>query len=169
MPTAIRATLPSHLSPNLPRKLPYPQNRHDGSALGTPVSFSKDCQFNPQVQKAILRLLERDKYCTDCKKVRECGYWDERAGKLVRTYMHCSKCRLDHPRCLFSKHQRSIPHNNTRVCIGREGSLRLCSHTAIKWPQATSSSFPKCGLNTEGDELLRCHYKSHLTSCRTFP
>ncbi|KAK1764002.1 hypothetical protein QBC33DRAFT_613427 [Phialemonium atrogriseum] len=78
-------------------------------------------------------LLDRDigEYCADCRAMRTSPTWNEKLSRLTATYMHCSGCRCDHPVGLFSRGQRRAPPRS-RICIGREGFVRLCNHKVVK-------------------------------------
>lgn len=54
-------------------------------------------------------------------------------------YLHCSRCRADHPACLFSRIQRQCPHG-VRYCIGQEGYLQICEHKTLFWLQIMDHS-----------------------------
>lgn len=53
-------------------------------------------------------------------------------GRAV--YLHCSGCGEDHASGYFSATQRALP-STSRICIGREGFIRLCEHKTMKWEE----------------------------------
>ncbi|KAB5513353.1 hypothetical protein GE09DRAFT_1162665, partial [Coniochaeta sp. 2T2.1] len=46
--------------------------------------------------------------------------------------LYCSGCRCCHPTRAFSVQQRVVTWDK-RVCIGREGVLRICEHRSVSW------------------------------------
>jgi len=47
-------------------------------------------------------------------------------------YLHCAGCGEDHAAGYFSVRQRQLPPTQ-RLCIGREGFVRLCEHRVVRW------------------------------------
>ncbi|KAK3364570.1 hypothetical protein B0T25DRAFT_576806 [Lasiosphaeria hispida] len=78
--------------------------------------------------KPILRpLLQKDLYCQTCRNTGP-----EAELRLRTKLLYCSGCRTNHPAGLFSHGQRYGP-SDTRICIGREGNIRICDHMVITW------------------------------------
>lgn len=73
---------------------------------------------------AMAQLLNRDAYCPPC----QVGHLS--CASLLRNYMHCGGCGLDHSATLFSAAQRRADRA-VRVCIGLEGHIRLCEHATV--------------------------------------
>jgi hypothetical protein len=123
----------------------------------------------PKIQKELLRLLERDKYCEGCKAARQRYDWDERVERLLKTYLHCFACHYDHPACLFPPDERV--DSNKRACIAHKGAIRLCGHSKLTWSRAIeqATTFPVCRAGVMGLRVLQCHDGSHQTSCRALP
>ncbi|KAM7186003.1 hypothetical protein V8F33_012066 [Rhypophila sp. PSN 637] len=49
---------------------------------------------------------------------------------------HCDGCHAHHPRAAFSQSQWDEPHKDGeggKICIGRQGQVRLCEHVRIGW------------------------------------
>ncbi|KAI0381282.1 hypothetical protein F5Y04DRAFT_280814 [Hypomontagnella monticulosa] len=46
--------------------------------------------------------------------------------------LHCAGCKGDHPVYMFSSSQRQAPAAD-RICIGREGNIKLCQHKSLQW------------------------------------
>ncbi|KAK4211940.1 hypothetical protein QBC37DRAFT_289035, partial [Rhypophila decipiens] len=122
------------------------------------------------VRKTVSDLLAGDETAKQCES---CGV-HQTSGQVRRTLEHfrkqslwCSGCRKSHSLLFFSAAQRddAIP-NSQRICIGREGKMRLCSHEAISWDELERN-----GEDLENDrakggslyqEIMRtCRHKSH--------
>ena len=111
--------------------------------------------------------LQRDLegYCGDCRAARVASTWAKRNHELLGRCLHCSGCNTTHPRVLFSRNQRDRVPKNDRICIGREGHIRLCEHKVIKWrgissvAKILSSIHWKCAPTAQ---VLRCSHESHL-------
>src|SRR5512140_1183769 len=59
------------------------------------------------------------------------NYQAETEGTMVE-YLHCSGCDEDHAAGYFSRTQQYQPAA-TRLCIGRQGFIRLCEHKTVHW------------------------------------
>lgn len=103
-------------------------------------------------------LLQRDAFCQPC----QVAIGTEDSGHSTRTRLqqtlYCGGCKRHHPMILFSVAQRWNT-DEQRVCIGREGYIRLCQHKTLSW------------LNIEevlngGDRMLtlQCGHNSHRKS-----
>ncbi|KAK3379638.1 hypothetical protein B0T24DRAFT_695498 [Lasiosphaeria ovina] len=53
-------------------------------------------------------------------------------GDTPVMYLHCAGCGEDHAAGYFSAKQRALPPE-LRLCIGREGFVRICDHTTVQW------------------------------------
>jgi hypothetical protein len=88
-------------------------------------------------------------------------------ARLTSHYMHCSGCRVDHPVGLFSAAQRRVP-SRKRVCIGREGFVRLCDHKVVTWVKVASIAMEITKPDTGSEELditidlFQCLDNSHF-------
>lgn len=83
--------------------------------------------------------LRRDLLCANCQR----GYTNRKTSGLsvackFSTYegdnqwLHCSGCEVDHLSTVFSAEEAKKPCNE-RLCIGRQGYVRLCKHEVITW------------------------------------
>lgn len=89
-------------------------------------------------------------------------------------YVYCSGCKLWHPKLAFSPaQQREGP--NERICIGREGVLRVCEHLSIPWTDIEARiaqarvAFPQdWRLFMAALEQIEfvCKDESHVLPCR---
>ena len=135
-------------------------------------------QFQPWVSPHIGRmhqemklLISRDlhEYCKACQEARRGPSGDDRFQSLIAEHMHCSGCHADHPRGLFSTWQRLAPAKS-RICIGHEGYVRLCSHSILPWSAVmaagASATFPHIEAhrtNATREIVLReCRHDSHF-------
>ncbi|KAB5546928.1 hypothetical protein GE09DRAFT_1223955 [Coniochaeta sp. 2T2.1] len=84
-----------------------------------------------EVQKPI----RQDMFCQGCLtsiNAEELGTVYGAAKKRLEEPMYCAGCARDHPAMLFSISQRG-KGSNERVCIGREGCVRICAHKVLYW------------------------------------
>ena len=119
-------------------------------------------------KKKLAPLLERDihELCSGCRRARAAPDWERRYNRLTLEYMHCSGCQCDHPTGLFSAAQRRVAARK-RICIGREGCVRLCNHRAIKWDDILPiiRGFRKLNIGNNDRQvrvdIVSCHDESH--------
>lgn len=115
---------------------------------------------------------EMDAYCDDCTRTRQHRFWSLHRQHLTESKLFCSRCRLQHPRHLFSERERCNRRRSSRVCIAHQGAVRLCSHktvTLLEVRDAVRSQLDQClhgDGNGDGPEilqtvLLRCDHPSH--------
>lgn len=77
----------------------------------------------------LLPLLRRDLYCETCRTV-DPGV----ESRLQNEHLYCSGCKISHPAGLFSYEQRRRQDDDSsRLCIGREGHIRVCEHRTVSW------------------------------------
>ncbi|UQC88033.1 uncharacterized protein CLUP02_13555 [Colletotrichum lupini] len=76
-------------------------------------------------------------FCRSCAENRDHSSQKYRAAVSP---LHCSGCRRDHPSSLFSVKQRQ-EEPDTRICIGREGHLRLREHRTFDWDDEVKATF----------------------------
>ncbi|KAK8113243.1 hypothetical protein PG984_013769 [Apiospora sp. TS-2023a] len=81
---------------------------------------------------AYCQALWRNRMCNDCAELRSDPDVYQRAVDRMYTPIKCSGCWTRHPAFLFSILERQKKANQ-RVCIGREGHVRLCAHKTINW------------------------------------
>lgn len=86
-------------------------------------------------------------YCSRCRRLNGCRQELERARLPLRKPLWCSGCRQRHPGVYFSAEQRGLM-DYARICIGREGHMRVCDHFAIYW------SWLKVSMNLFSFHLL---------------
>jgi hypothetical protein len=65
-------------------------------------------------------LLARDlsRYCKDCRAARLSRTWRQRVDRLTSEILHCSSCRIDHPKAVFSARELQNSQSSSRICIG---------------------------------------------------
>lgn len=71
-------------------------------------------------------------YCSPCRKLQENPQELENTRAKLRKPLWCSGCQENHPTVYFSGQQRPLP-GYVRICIGREGYMRVCDHLIIYW------------------------------------
>lgn len=113
--------------------------------------------------RALLRLLDSDRYCAGCLRAREAPDWLDRVGRL-RRYLRCAVCGVEHPACLFSAEQRRRPLR--RRCIAHEGFIRLCAHDGgiVRWSDVVKLRRDAVA-NGELFKSRGCMDNSHFTAC----
>lgn len=134
------------------------RNFHDDSATHWPF-FDREPPWRkerimPSAKPLLRPLIQRDLYCEACRSARP-----EEEAQLQRRFLHCSGCNSEHPAGLFSYHQRHGP-SESRICIGREGHVRVCSHRTINWQEIEDwlARSPSRSWETA------CHDQSHLNN-----
>jgi hypothetical protein len=115
-------------------------------------------------------LLARDisRYCNDCRAARHSRSWQKRADRLTTETLHCSGCRIDHPRAVFSACQRQSPHSASRVCIGHEGFVRVCQHRVIIWDEIAPIALRLSQFDTGSVDLKARIYLPHCSDTSHF-
>lgn len=87
-----------------------------------------------------------------------------------RLYIHCAGCNSHHTRYAFSHTQRQKKPLD-RVCIGREGTLRLCEHVSIGWADIeahlAASSRQRDFSKAVSDFHVMCPHPSHKFACKS--
>lgn len=83
--------------------------------------------------------------------------WRDYHKTRLRRPLYCSGCARNHPLILFSIHQRS-KCDNERLCIGREGYIRLCVHKTIAWSDVENFVAGRTGSDTS---TFTCEHESH--------
>lgn len=142
-----------------------------------PLVLAALCESDCQKYRT---LLSRDKYCADCQKSRLASDWTERYQRATHLFLHCSGCDLRHPLFLFSRAERHKQPGEQRICIGREGSLRLCRHKTVSWDTvAARVSSDRISTNHDDeldeepidecqDPCLSLLVPSHLVHCARY-
>jgi len=115
------------------------------------------------VKERVRALLAQDtsNQCRSCRTLQQNGIVQTTLSHFKQSAW-CSGCGKNHPLLLFSATQRNLPPSQ-RICIGREGTLRLCSHEAITWNEINQKAVALANENAEeGYGTLRsCTHKSH--------
>ncbi|KAI0123804.1 hypothetical protein BJ170DRAFT_96029 [Xylariales sp. AK1849] len=101
-------------------------------------------------------ILRRDKVCSGCKGLRADPKRYHDAWHKAERMIWCSGCRCWHPAFLYSWSERDKPFN-TRVCIGRQGRIRLCEHETFSWADMQQT---KDGLKCR----VHCRRGGHKTA-----
>lgn len=76
-------------------------------------------------------------------------------------WLDCSSCGLEHPSAAFSFLQRQKV--NDRVCIAKEGYIRLCQHEVIWWDDIQACAGP--GIRGYRELIKVCKDASHSVAC----
>lgn len=132
----------------------------------------------PHDRTQLRRLLDRDRYCGDCRRGDDAGAADADAPcgtgararvAQLRRYMHCSACAADHPACLFSRAQR-LEGAHRRRCIAHEGYLRICGHGGgvVRWGDLLRVERNKAagaGAGAPAEISVQCRDGSHVLLC----
>ena len=86
--------------------------------------------------KRVTELLatEREGYCDSCLARRRSPTWQADVRRLTRSFLYCSGCKIEHAAGLFSMVER-YSSSSSRVCIGHEGFVSLCSHRNVAWEE----------------------------------
>lgn len=138
----------------------------DSSLLGS--TYDHWCQPKDELRVTWSRrlqvLLDEDisNYCEDCRRRRTDESWTTKSTSLTMDYLHCSGCSNDHPTCLFSKTQR-LKSPKTRICIGREGFVRVCEHRVVTWKEVIRTGRQLARLDTKLAKVFldKCQHESH--------
>ena len=105
---------------------------HQNDRLVWPLHGSNEERKEQKPQ--VTALLHRDsslRFCDGCQTLDKTESRDEKLERL-RHPLWCSGCGENHASLFFSSRQRSVP-SEQRICIGREGSIRLCDHEVLTW------------------------------------
>lgn len=146
----------------------FPEFSHTYNSQRWPLSYRhwfepKDEAYGKESFKQLSNLLNRDitNYCGDCRRRRTAA----RISAMTTVYLHCSGCNTDHPRCLFSRAQRSVGPKS-RICIRREGFIRVCDHQTTTWKEVIQTALRLAELDTSKALVVlgECMHKSHFPS-----
>lgn len=112
----------------------------DGAHRTTRLGF--DGEHRTQLEEIRTRL-RRDALCITCQenhRLRPGARFDVYRGRFSPedTFLHCSGCQDNHPKSMFSTMHQNMGSQGTRICIGREGHIRLCEHEVITWADVES-------------------------------
>lgn len=85
-------------------------------------------------------------------------------------YIHCAGCNSDHTRYSFSHTQRQKGSRH-RLCVAREGRLRLCEHVSIGWADIEAHLAASSGkhdfFKAVSDFHIVCKHPSHNFACKS--
>ncbi|KAK7432995.1 hypothetical protein QQZ08_000466 [Neonectria magnoliae] len=109
--------------------------------------------------------LRRDRLCVPCSSeyVREV---------LARSaapddYLHCQGCGCDHLSSYFSAAEKAKPSKG-RVCIGREGFVRVCAHQVVTWADIEQglAQMKRIGRPDLSElDVKSCQHGAHVFCC----
>ncbi|KAI0007957.1 hypothetical protein F4779DRAFT_642310 [Xylariaceae sp. FL0662B] len=123
--------------------------------------------LEPRVEEEPAALSTKNhEYCAGCLKMRT-PEMERSSRRLLADYLHCAACGVDHPMSFFSIRQRTRPLES-RICIGREGFIRICEHRFLKWADVEPLVFGLKQLDTGSDTparvtLMQCKSCSHIS------
>lgn len=132
--------------------------------------------LSPSQTSTLRALLARDAasspyLCSDCRAQRQRSDWPARLERVTSRRLFCGGgCRAWHPTSCFSPAQRAASPS-VRVCIGREGHVRLCRHVTLSWttvaalvPLARSRQPHESDWEGPSQALMvaECRHPSHL-------
>lgn len=90
-------------------------------------------------------------------------------------YVYCSGCKLSHPTMAFSPTQQQ-QRSGRRICIAREGVLRVCDHLSLTWAEVEEriNNVRKPTRDNQWDRYINalegiewvCTHESHNFPCR---
>lgn len=115
----------------------------------------KSENVQPSLKSALRLLIQKDMYCTTCRIVRPNRKQADSDHKSRIKLLYCSACATKHPINLFS-HRQQQEDSRSRICIGREGNVRICEHVVLTWADIQT-------LRGERHDLeIDCEDESHL-------
>jgi hypothetical protein len=88
-------------------------------------------RMNHACSREVKALLQKDAFCQPCQAAIMAGD-SGRGWTRLRQPLYCGGCKRHHPTILFSVGQRWNT-DEQRVCIGREGHVRVCQHKTLSW------------------------------------
>ncbi|KAF4471410.1 hypothetical protein FALBO_1677 [Fusarium albosuccineum] len=124
------------------------------------------------ILKAIRSRMHSDLFCENCQEILSWSMDIYRLRPACKfsavadwNWLYCSGCYLKHPSAAFSAEQK-LTREQERVCIGRQGHVRLCNHEVITWADI-ESSINQYHPKTFTDTIRVCRHPSHLGGCKT--
>ncbi|KAH9237830.1 hypothetical protein K456DRAFT_1721449 [Colletotrichum gloeosporioides 23] len=96
-------------------------------------------------------------FCEPCYANR--NLYDWKLSK-ARCQLSCSGCKQKHTASLFSAAERNKAALE-RICIGREGYIRLCEHKTFNWDDFVRASSEASKFPRDGGFLRFCEHVSH--------
>lgn len=125
-------------------------------------------QSEPEFQLTIMK----DTLCKPCQAAHG-GRMPPKGCVFIESSeknIHCGGCHSHHNTNSFSHAQRQREARD-RVCIGREGRLRLCEHVSIGWADIedhlVASSRKADFFEAVSDFHIACEHPSHNFACKS--
>ncbi|KAJ3543654.1 hypothetical protein NM208_g3458 [Fusarium decemcellulare] len=131
---------------------------------------------NSDIAQSIIARLQTDSLCSKCQRQYQLRKNNLQSATCkfapigilkTKDWLYCSACNLDHPSAVFSATERA---KQQRICIGRQGYVRLCDHEVITWAdleaQIARLKEPK-GDNQDWETVRICRHPSHHPRCDT--
>ncbi|CAG9975501.1 unnamed protein product [Clonostachys byssicola] len=103
--------------------------------------LSPDTSYWPKKSgPTLISRLERDvqHLCGSCRSMRAKSDWPSRVKELDTESLYCWGCKKHHPSVLFSPYERK--KKDDRICIGRQGHIRLCDHKVVTWDMVSKAA-----------------------------
>ncbi|KPM43918.1 hypothetical protein AK830_g2612 [Neonectria ditissima] len=113
------------------------------------------------------RLL-RDRFCAPCLREHVSNSLDK---GIVEDYIHCAGCECHHLSTNFSAAEKAKP-SIERICIGRQGFIRICEHQAVTWDdveQVLNQMKRDGSANLSEIVVKSCHHAAHVFCCPDMP
>ncbi|KAK2774377.1 hypothetical protein CKAH01_03610 [Colletotrichum kahawae] len=93
-------------------------------------------------------------FCAPCYANRNLSGWKQ---FNARCQLYCSGCKKHHTASLFSAAERNKAPVE-RICIGREGYIRLCEHKTFNWDDFVRASSEASKFPRDGSDLACCKH-----------
>ncbi|KAF5012856.1 hypothetical protein FDECE_1146 [Fusarium decemcellulare] len=127
---------------------------------------------NADITQSIAARLQTDSLCSKCQhqlrknNVQSAMCKFTSIGVLkTKDWLYCSACNLDHPSAVFSATERV---KQQRICIGRQGYVRLCDHEVVTWADLEAQIArrkERKGGNQDWETMRVCWHPSHTPRC----
>lgn len=125
--------------------------------------WRRDTQYHSE-DPHITRLLLKDLYCGPCSQLRGCTRSFIKKLPLTLSQF-CSGCQRHHPRLLFSAKER-CKESSERICIGRQGFIRICPHKTIRWADVEAWKSGRGPAGTSGTGMSDSVWRCRECDCR---
>lgn len=125
--------------------------------------FTRSLEKIPETAKPGLQApLRKDMHRELCRSIE----MHAKRKKLKQELLYYSRCKTKHSVGLFSYDQRRGASNTGRICIGREGHVRMCAHMTLSWVDVEQFLY-----SSSQTARFSCLYASHQSifgqgSCR---
>lgn len=139
------------------------------------ILITQNVQYKPlYIEKEDIRtakvLLRSLAFCRDCNafQAEHCSFEDPLRPKLLQNRFHnrtlfCSGCQRGHSILLFSDTEQQ-KSSDERVCIGRQGRIRLCQHQQLTYETLSSDRFLIEPENNRYAVYVKCY--SEPSNCK---